>query len=635
MADFFTYRIYCSMKYGSKFFKLVFSPLLFSGWLIFCGVVYAEESMPVGNSPVVFESLEQMDELVELGVPALALRLLKEEQHRWPEYSPDWYAFEQKHIILLFAVDDLQTIIDRTENLLAKALPKKQITVEISQWFISQQVIARLELHQPEEALTQLRTLLWNTERPVTNSNLIALWRRLIVRAYLLMNADSDAQKALLRYQQDYSNNHLNLNQEWRLLQARVLLRLKRPAEVIDLLSGAESHLEKALRLVAAVRARPQTASLYAADAEKQLAGKILGREEAWAYRYVLYEVALHSGDLIKASVALKNLLALGHSHSALGEEFFVGGDDLWQLYEDIGNDTGNRLKLLLGDDMAWYNKAGELQKEKPDEALGLYAVLAFSADDVKKRQLAHREIVNLFVNSEDGLELVNQLYLNGDRVSRVDSLPVEVRYRLVDYALSKGDTTQAARLMQDLQEAPDGQNVFEWKIRKSRVLILEGNYDAGENVLIKAIKEQEQLGPKQTDHFLQVVFDLQTVKRHQQALKIFDLLEGDWLTDKIRLELFFWKAESNYALQQYDRAAWLYLKSALLADKIQYGLWAQSARFKAAGSLKEAGLFDDAQKIYSELLGQAATESKKAVIKQEIQHLRLLRNAEKSRQSK
>jgi hypothetical protein len=303
-------------------------------------------------------------------------------------------------------------------------------------------------------------------------------------------------------------------------------------------------------------------------------------------------------------------------------------------LYENIGNKISNRLKLLMGDDLAWYNKAGELQKNKPDEAIGLYTVLAFKASDIKKRQLAHRDIVNLLAKNADGLEVINQLYLKGTRISSADSLPVEVRYRLVDYALSKSDITLAARLMQNLEHAPDGQNVFEWQMRKSRVLILEGKYEAGENALTDAIKKHKQLTSEQMDHFLQVVFDIQTVKRHQQALKLFDLLKDEWLTDKIRLELFFWKAESRYALQQFDRAAWLYLRSALLADKIQYVLWAQSARFKAADSLTKAGLYDDAQKIYSELLDVATAESRKAVIKQEIQHLRLLRNAEKRKQS-
>jgi hypothetical protein len=611
--------------------------LLFSGWLISSGVVYAEESKPAINSPsaIAFESLEQMDELVELGMPALALRLLKLEQQHWPIYSPDWYAFEQKHIILLFAIDNWQAIVDRTVSLLLKAQPGKQITVEISQWFMSQQIIARLKLHQPEKALWLLRAMLWNAEKPVTDSDLIALWRRLIIRAYLLMNADGDAQKALLRYQQDYRGNYLNLNKEWRLLQARVLLRLKRPEEVISLLSEPEFHIVKALRLVASVRAYPNTVSLYVKDAEKQLAGKKLSREEVWAYTYVLYEAVRRSNDLIKTSFALKNLLKLGRPRSAMGEEFFVGSDELWKLYESIGNQAGNRSRLLIGDDAAWYDKAGELQKKKPEEALGLYTVLAFNAGNAKKRQLAHKEIVNMLVNDADGLELVNQLYLNGTRISRANSLPAEVRYRLVDYALSKSDITLAARLMQDLVQAPDGQDVFDWKMRKSRVLMLEGRYEAGESTLTQAIKEQKQLTSDQMDHYLQVVFDVQTVKRHKQALKLFDLLKDEWLTDKVRLELLFWKAESYFVLNEFERSAWMYLKSALLAEKIQYDLWAQSARYKAAGALTKAALYDDAQKIYSELMSFAATESKKAVIKQELQQLRLLRNAEKSRQSK
>jgi hypothetical protein len=631
------------MKSSFKLLRLFSSLLLV--WFIALSYAYAEEPKSTIQSPVVFQSLEQMDELVELGMPALALRLLKQEQQHWPIYSPDWYAFEQKHIVLLSAVDDWQSVITRTETLLTNAKPGEQITEEISRWFISQQIVAWLKLRQPEKALSQLRALLWNADNPVNDSDLIALWRRLVVRAYLLMNADADAQQALLRYRQDYGNNHLNLNHDWRLLQARVLLRLKRPDEVIDLLQEPESHIEKALRLVAAIRARPKNTSLYVKEIEKKLAErnldknrtaeKILRREEVWAYRYVLYEAALSNKDFLKASITLRDLLAMGHSHPALGEEFSVGGDDLWKLYESVGNKIGNRLKLLLGDDVSWYDKASELQEKQPDEALGLYTVLAFNARDKSKQQLAHKEIVALLVKNADGLELVNQLYLHGSKISSVKSLPLEVRYRLVDYALSKGDITLAARLMQSLQQPPEGQNVFDWRMRKARVLILEGKYEAGEKVLTKTINENTKLIPEQMDHFLQVVFDVQTVERHKQALRLFDLLKEDWLNDKIRLELFFWRAESYFALKQYGQASWLYLKSALMADRVQYGLWAESARFKAAGSLTKAGLYDDAQKIYTELLSYAGTESKKSVIKQKLQHIRLLRNTEKSNAEK
>ncbi len=584
------------------------------------------------QSPLVFNSLEQMDELAALGMPALALHLLSQEQQRWPLYSPDWYVFERKRISLLSAVENWQAIIDSTDKVLKEAKPGKQITAQISQWFMSQQIIARLQLRQPEKALSEVRKLLWSTNKINADSSPIALWRRLVIRTYLLMQADDDAQVALQRYRQDYSKNYNNLNEDWRLLQARVMLRTNRPAEVITLLIDSESVIGHALRLVAAVRARPNYASLYAKEAEDAMANTKLSRAELWSYRYVLYEAALQEKDLPKTSVALQNLLALGNPYSALGEEFYVGGDELWKLYEGIGNTAGNSAKLLLGDDIAWYNRANELQEKKPVEALGLYSVLAFNAHDKTKQEMAHKEIVGLLVKDANGLELINQLYLNGSRISSTDSLPAEVRYSLVDYALSKSDIKLAARLMKSLHKPPEGEDVFKWQMRKARVLILEGSYGQGEHVLEQAIAENEQLTLEQIDQFLQVVFDLQAVQRHTQAIGFLDALKDEWLNDNMRRELFFWKAESSYALEKYASAAWLYLRSAMVADQAQAVLWAQSARFKAAGALVKAGLYDDAQTMYTELLRFITSDARKAYIKQEIQQIRLLRNAEKTK---
>ena len=56
--------------------------------------------------------------------------------------------------------------------------------------------------------------------------------------------------------------------------------------------------------------------------------------------------------------------------------------------------------------------------------------------------------------------------------------------------------------------------------------------------------------------------------------------------------------------------------------------LWGQSARFKAAESLVLAGIFDDAKKIYSELLLVTDSESRKALINQNLQKIRLLKSA-------
>ena len=128
------------------------------------------------------------------------------------------------------------------------------------------------------------------------------------------------------------------------------------------------------------------------------------------------------------------------------------------------------------------------------------------------------------------------------------------------------------------------------------------------------------------------MVFDFQTVQQHQQALRLFDLLDINSLDDKLKREINFWKAESHFSLEKYDRAAMYYLESARAIAGANNDLWAQSARFKAAQSLVLAEIYGDAEKVFSALLRITASDSRKALINQNLQKIRLLKtvNSEK-----
>ena len=167
--------------------------------------------------------------------------------------------------------------------------------------------------------------------------------------------------------------------------------------------------------------------------------------------------------------------------------------------------------------------------------------------------------------------------------------------------------------------------------MRKARVLILEGDYSQGEAVLRASLQNITELNTDMIDRYLQVGFDLQTIKRHEQALELFDLLPIAAFDDKLKREIYYWKAESNYELEHYDRAALLYMKSAKAGDETMTDLWAQSARFKASDALLKAGLYDDAQYAYGELLNITSSDSRKRLIRQKLQHIQLLRSSEAS----
>ena len=579
-------------------------------------------ALDVNTESQAFKSLVQLDELTQIGMPGLALRMIEQQQSLYKRFSSDWYTYEFKRIKTLAALDQWDAVAERSTVVLKQAGASGQITPRIESWFRAQLAIAQLNLGQPEQTLDQCRQLLWRETR--ADDSFIAVCRRLIIQAYLRMDKVDDARKSLLKYRRDYGE----YKGEWRQLQARALLRADRPAEVIDLLADDESHDAKILSMVATVRSRPKKIKATIKDVKRELADKDILQSQRRDYQYVLYEAHLRNKDLISAALAAEQLLALSRVNSSLKDDFQLDGDDLWNLYTEIGVGLGNKYKLLVGDDTAWYKRAAEIEKKSPVQARSLYAVIAFNSPIKKKSQLAHKEIANLLAVNDDGLEVINQLYLQSERAGSPQDLSADVRYRLVDHALSNGDITLAATMMASLPQPPDGEDLFNWQIRKARVLILEGRHEQGEKVLEASLQNQKTLEREQIDRYLQVVFDLQTVSRHEQALELFDLLPEADMDDKLKRELYYWKAESNYEIEHYGHAAVMYFKSARTGDPDMIDLWAQSARFKAADALVKAALYEDAKHAYTELMRITANDARKRVIRQKLQQIQLLRNS-------
>ena len=73
-----------------------------------------------GNS-LAYKSLEQLSELTEIGLSGLAMRMIEHQQRQYPEFSPEWYAFEFEYFKTLSALERWRDIIDRADQLLARA----------------------------------------------------------------------------------------------------------------------------------------------------------------------------------------------------------------------------------------------------------------------------------------------------------------------------------------------------------------------------------------------------------------------------------------------------------------------------------------------------------------------------------
>ena len=578
---------------------------------------------------VTFKSLKQMDELIDLGMPALALNLLEDEQIQRPAFSADWYAFEYKRILLLSALERWQQVIERTQWLFDTAAKERHITKKIRLWFETQQVIARLQLKQSAQALEQLQHLLWDTDEEHRDPSLPVVWRRLVIRAYLQSHVDDDARRALVKYERDYKTEEQNI--DWVLLQAQVMLRTNRPQQAIQLLEKIplENAVDvEALLLIAQLQHDPKKAATINQQMREKLDGQLLNRSARWAYSYVAYLCSKILNEQAAQISNLESMLSLGIETPVFDESYQVTADDLWGMYNEQGLILANDSGLLFGNDEQWQKRSDQLLKKAPEKALALNTALVLHTNDFSTMQQQHKTIVEIIEQRKNGLELINQLYLHSDKVQDVNVLPDEVRYRLVDYALSEGDYSEAARIMKSLQEPPPGNTLFDWRMRKARVLILQGEYQSSEDLIRKTFSENARITRDELDRYIQVVFDFQTVQQHERAIRLFDIVSLDGLDEKLKREIYFWKAESYFSLKEYDRAALFYLESSRAVADAEHDLWGQSARFKAGQSLMLAEIYDDAKKVFSDLLLVTASDSRKAIINQNLQKIRLLKSA-------
>jgi hypothetical protein len=580
------------------------------------------------QAAVVFKSLAQMDELKALGVPSLALSLLDGEQKQFREFSAEWYSFEYKRILLLAELSQWQELVERAQWVLDTARDGYQITSKIRTWFRTQQVIAHLQLKQTDRALALLQQVIWQTDAEDRNPELAMLWRQLVIRAYLQQASIEDARRALVTYQNEFEG--MAHSTDWLILQARVQLETGYPERALQSLLAIPNQdaLDvETLRYIAELQAYPNKAKSIREQMRERLDGKVLSHYQRWAYAYLAYQASKALGDLPAQIENLETVLAINLEIPLFDDGFEVNVDELWSLYNTYGQQLANNQGLLLGAPASWQAITRNMSAEKSNELLAICAAWVMQLNDAANTD-QHRQIIELLEQRKNGLGLINKLYLDSELVHAVDQLPVDVRYQMVDYALGEGHYDNAVRLMKTLEEPPKGKTLFDWRMRTARVMLLKGEYSESENLIRQTFAEIRSISRDELDRYLQVVFDFQTVQEHEKALRLFELISFDSLDEQLQREMYFWKAESSFALERYDRAALYYLESAYALADGQFDLWAQSARFKAGTSLMKAGIYDDATKVFTELQAITASDARKAMIEQNLQKIRLLKSA-------
>jgi len=559
-------------------------------------------------------SLKELAQLARAGAPQLALRRMDSKQPKAEQDLVGWMAWEQERLQILAGQGLYPLLIARVN-----ALPES-VNEHFRRLALSLKADAQLQLGQANATRATLRELLWfhnETAEPAEG----ARWRRLVVRSYVLGDRNEDARLALLRYRQDFGDE----NPQWRWLNAQVMLQAGEPESALKLLKDDKTPQGEFLRYAAQLRMSPQQAPELE-QAAVQLARQLEQPELQSAFWGLAAAAAKQAGQPFKQIEHLEYALSLPVDDELTHGLLEIDADQLWEAYLQQGKRIGNQERKLLGNDEDWYFPATEAMDKDPVRARVLFSVLSEYGSSAERRSVAHGYLLGMLDELDNGKTLVKRLYLESERFADVDDLPAVVRYRLIDEALESGQLKTASRLMAGLAAPPDDSDRFEWDLRRARVAIFTGDVDQGVELLQQLLASKDQdWGQQQVDRLLQVVFDLQTVQYHRQALKLFADLLDKQLDRQQRRELLFWMADSLQFLGQYDQAAYLYLKSAILSDPMAMDPWAQTARYRAAKVLVEAGLLEDARQIYGSLLRATRDASRRAVLETEIQRLHLV----------
>lgn len=572
------------------------APLRFTArsFALVLGIVFSAGANALPN-PSAPEILGHIDALIDGGTPQLALRIVEKNQ---PADSNDavWEEFERRRLLVYRAMADLTRLAERVETLPEASSP------EFRRWALEQMAeaaAAARDLGREQAALRELIAELDGAEA--------IPWRERLVRSYLSQGRIEEARNALQPFVH---------HEAVRVLHAELLLRSGLYGEAIARLEGIKSPDAQLLRATA----RLWTGMQSPADVARDLA--VLVRElseteyqrSAWLVRA---EAAGLAGQLGRRINSLEQGLKLGEP----GPGAFVAANPgmLWSAYFDLGRQLAAHQRLSATDGRAVAARAEGYLKTDVYSARALYAWLAREADDAATRAAAHEQLA-LSLIAQGFAPVVHSLYRDPNEVPGGE-VPASVRHRLVEDALARQQLRRAADLAADLQTPDANESHAAWALRRARLLV----YGGRTRVAVASLGDLVDMPEFDVDfasRYLQVVFDLQSIGLHREALPLLQAVYARIDEPRMRRELLYWQAESAVGLERYADAAELYLRSARFGDNNGADPWGHSARFQAAEALAKAGLSSDAEAVYRGLLKETADSSRRALIEQNIQRL-------------
>jgi hypothetical protein len=540
--------------------------------------------------------LDRVDALVAGGAPALALRLL--EQAGMPPPS-SWEAYERRRLQIHRSMKNADAIAARIAALPADAPPS------LRPYALALLAEATIEAGDAEEAHRILASI--ETSGGSRPSHLVAR----LAALELDRGRPHEAQALLDRAGAGTSSEEIEA------VRAEIELRAGRPRAALARASALGTSPDaRLLALTAALRAKARPPGEVLVEAQRIAQAKESGpalRRGGWLLRA---EAARRGGQLVREIGSLEQALGLPDAgrHAYLS----ASGADLWAAYRRLAEAVGRGAGLRPGDARAWLAQAGTYAPEEGHYARAVYAYVAVADATEALRETAHARLADsLLAAGHAGV--LDALY----PVSTRASLPAPARRRLLDAALARGDFKQAVALMDGLPP-PSEEALPHWMLRRARVLLLAG-YRHEALVALSGLLDGPRFDEEFAGAYLQVLFDLQTLGLHQEALVLMEAVFERADNPRMRRELLYWQADSLTALGRHAEAAERYLRSASHDGALSSDPWGQAARFHAAEALGRARLVSDARSVYASLLIHTTDPARRAAIEQQMQQLWLI----------
>ncbi len=557
--------------------------------------------------------LARVEFLIQNGAPDLALRFLSNLQPD-PLYSQKWMDWERLRFTIYREKQDWDAVKKRLE-----VLPS-ELPAHLMDTLLTQGIEVLIASGRGYSVRPFLRELLWLGSY---DSKQVAHWRRLTIRSYLSEGLLEDAQSAMASYQSEFLPNDAG----WSLLYAQVLLQAGHPAEAAEYLATVQNEEGLFLRLLSRLRSKADSPSQVIERARAMLAKLPPESPLRTGLRALLAEAALYSDDLTLRVDALE-LFYQAPMPAHLKGLFEYDVDKLWQAYIRLGENTGNATNLLIGDDEPWLRLATSLTSAEPIKARSIYALLAERTSNLVDQE-AHHLRFYLSLKQFHREDTAITLYTDKGRFSNVQLVPKAVRLQLVNLALARRDVTLAASMAVDLSDVGEGIDHLDWSLKRARLAIYTGKFKDGVQILQDLLNGNAMLNKDSVDRILQVIFDLQAVDYQQAPYSLLNELYQRTNERGQQREILFWMGDALRADEKFDSAAEHYLRSSLF-DSDGRDMWGQTARYRAAETLADAGFVEDARRIYHSLLEDTGDPKRKAILERSMQQL-FLKDQEKS----